>query len=93
MPAAEELVAHNRTVEEVCEAIGADKLIYQDVSDLIASTHEGNKDISEFEVSVFTGEYITGDVDENYLAALNGARSDDAKTARDDDPGVRLVAL
>ncbi|MFT6398706.1 MAG: amidophosphoribosyltransferase [Bradymonadia bacterium] len=93
MPAADELVAHNRSVEEICEVIGADWLIYQDIADLIASTHEGNKKITEFEVSVFTGEYITGDVDANYLAALNGERSDDAKSARDQETNEPLAAL
>jgi amidophosphoribosyltransferase len=93
MPAADELVAHNRSVEEICEVIGADWLIYQDIADLIASTHEGNKKITEFEVSVFTGEYITGDVDANYLAALNGERSDDAKSARDQETDEPLAAL
>ena len=82
MPSAEELVAHDRNVQEICEVIGADWLIFQDIDDLIASAHEGNRDITEFELSIFNGEYVTGDVDEEYLRELNGARSDAARTAR-----------
>ena len=35
MPSASELVAHDRTVGEVQEIIGADRMIYQDLQDLI----------------------------------------------------------
>ena len=31
MPFVDELVAHGRTVEQICKEIGADKLIYQDL--------------------------------------------------------------
>ena len=79
MPAAHELIAHNRTVEEICEAIGADWLIYQNVEDLIECVHYGNADIAEFETSCFTGQYITGDVDVHYLDRLEKARNDSAK--------------
>ena len=82
MPAADELVAHNRDTEGICAVIGADRLVFQDVDDLVDACQEGNKDIDQFELSVFTGEYVTGDVDESYLRALGGARSDAAKTAR-----------
>ena len=43
MPAAHELIAHNRTEEEVCVAIGADKVIYQDLNDLIDAVRKGNQ--------------------------------------------------
>ena len=36
MPAADELIASGRTEEEVETLIGADRLIYQDLDDLIA---------------------------------------------------------
>jgi amidophosphoribosyltransferase len=79
MPAASELIAHNRTDEQVEELIGADWLIFQDLPDLIAASQEGNPDIKKFECSVFDGKYITGDVDERYLKALEKARNDKAK--------------
>ena len=82
MPAAAELVAHGRDTEEIRKVIGADRLVFQDVEDLVDAAREGNKEIDSFELSIFTGEYITGDVDQSYLDALGGARSDAAKSAR-----------
>ena len=79
MPAAKELIAHGRSVEEVQEIIGADWLIYQDLDDLIASAREGNPDIDGFDCSVFDGKYVTGDVDAAYLERLERMRNDDAK--------------
>jgi len=88
MPAAEELIAHNRTEQQVCELIGADRLIYQDLEDLIKSCSIGNPAISEFDVSCFTGNYVTGDISTDYLNHLEKSRSDKAKqrrNAREDD--------
>ncbi|HEY8570625.1 amidophosphoribosyltransferase [Microbulbifer sp.] len=82
MPSATELVAHDRTTEEVREEIGADWLIYQDLPDLIVSSGEGNTEIKQFENSVFDGEYITGDVTEEYLNSLHAARNDNAKESK-----------
>ena len=76
MPAVEELIAHDRTLDEICAEIGADKLIFQDLADLVASAREGNSNITRFEDSVFTGEYVTGGVTEEYLAKLKAARRD-----------------
>lgn len=81
MPAAAELIASGKTEKEIEEAIGADWLIYQDIEDLISTASEGNPDVTRFECSVFTGEYITGDVDEVYLKRLENLRSDSAKKA------------
>ncbi|GAB1257141.1 amidophosphoribosyltransferase [Aurantivibrio plasticivorans] len=82
MPSASELIAHGRTTEEVCQEIGADLLIYQDLDDLIAASREGNPDIDAFECSVFTGEYITGDVDTTYLDRIESERNDKIKSLR-----------
>lgn len=76
MPSAQELIAHGREVEEVRELIGADWLIYQDIQDLIDSCSEGNQEITEYDCSVFTGEYVTRDVDQNYLARVDALRND-----------------
>jgi amidophosphoribosyltransferase len=83
MPAASELVAAGHTEDEVCKIIGADWLIYQDLDDLVASSGEGNPDIHRFDCSVFDGEYVTGDVDNEYLSRLARQRSDDAKSERE----------
>ncbi|MCP4465596.1 MAG: amidophosphoribosyltransferase, partial [Halieaceae bacterium] len=80
MPAASELVAHDRSVEQVREIIGADKLIYQDLDDLINAVQKRDKsEVKRFDTSVFDGEYITGDVSEHYLEQLELLRSDGAK--------------
>jgi len=85
MPAATELVAHDRNVDEIKKAIGADWLIYQDLDDLIAAVQEGNPEIKQFEASVFNNEYITGGVDKAYLAALEALRADGVKQTSDDE--------
>ncbi|WP_299591801.1 amidophosphoribosyltransferase [uncultured Microbulbifer sp.] len=88
MPSATELVAHNRTTEEVCEEIGADWLIYQELEDLVESSAEGNSEIQEFDCAVFDGKYITGDVTEEYLESLHAARNDNAKSSKGNDSSL-----
>lgn len=80
MPSASELVANNRTEEEVAEFIGVDKLIYQDLGDLIEAVGAGNTQISCFDTSCFSGEYVTGDITPEYLANIANARNDGAKS-------------
>ena len=70
MPFVEELVAYNKTVEEVCIAIGADKLIYQDLDDLVSAVQSLNESIKSFDTSCFSGEYITPGVNKKYLSNL-----------------------
>ncbi len=79
MPVASELIAHGRSEEEVGELIGADRIFYQDLEDLKAACREVSPQIEQFDCSVFDGQYITGDVDDDYLAALEAARNDAAK--------------
>ncbi|QTM01723.1 amidophosphoribosyltransferase [Mannheimia sp. ZY171111] len=80
MPTCEELVAYDRSVEDVAEMIGVDKLIFQDLTALYKSIQIENPSIHNFDDSVFTGEYITGDIDKGYLDAIANARNDKAKT-------------
>ena len=79
MPTVKELIAYNRTNDEVCKLIGADALIFQDLKDLEDAVRSENPALEEFEESVFTGHYITPGVDEEYFAFLDQQRSDDAK--------------
>jgi amidophosphoribosyltransferase len=92
MPNSDELIAHGRTDEEVCKEIGADWLLFQDLEDLVEAVRKGSDDIQGFDDSVFTGNYITGDIDEKYLDLLQSARSDTAKKERreDDDAVIDL---
>ena len=82
MPATSELIASNRSDEEVAAEIDADWLIYQTLEDLIETAKEGNPDINEFETSIFTGKYITPLI-ENYLEDLENTRKDELKIQRE----------
>jgi amidophosphoribosyltransferase len=83
MPAASELIANGRSIDEVQELIGADKLIYQDLHGLIRSVRHDNSGISDFDTSCFSGEYVTGDVTDAYLDELEQRRNDAAKQKRE----------
>lgn len=85
MPAAHELIAHDRTEDEVCEAIGADRVIYQELGDLIDAVRKGNRDIEHFDTSCFSKEYITGDIDDAYLERTEALRNDGAQTERNSE--------
>lgn len=84
MPATAELIAHGRNDLQIQEALGADWLIYQDLEDLVEACREGNDDITQFDTSCFSGEYITG-VEPGYLEALELRRSDAMKAQRRDE--------
>ena len=79
MPSVNELIAHGRNEDEIARAIGADKLVYQDLPDLVEAVREGNPKISGFDTSCFSGEYITGSVSQDYLDDLEKIRCDTAK--------------
>ncbi|MEW8013783.1 MAG: amidophosphoribosyltransferase [Candidatus Sedimenticola endophacoides] len=84
MPAASELVAHGRSEREVQEWIGVDRLIFQDLHDLIDAVVKRDKsDVTAFDTSVFDGHYVTGDVNDQYLEQLELLRCDTAKQERD----------
>ena len=76
MPAIKELVAHNRTIRQIRNFIGADELIYQDLDDLRSSASIGNPKITKFEDSVFTGIYCDSFVTKKYLQKLEDSRQD-----------------
>jgi amidophosphoribosyltransferase len=82
MPSSSELIAHGRTEEEIGKEIGADWLIFQDLEDLIQAVKKRSDSIEGFDASVFTGEYITGDIDNSYLNNLQSTRNDAAKNER-----------
>ncbi len=93
MPAASELVASGRSVEEVAKAIGADWLVYQTLDDLVQACQHDNARITEFDTSCFSGEYVTGDVTPEYLERLRLERSDAAKAHRrnGDRAGLKIA--
>lgn len=81
------LVGYNRNEEEIAQVIGADQVIYQDLEDLVECCKSAT--IKDFEVGVFTGEYITG-VEENYLQALEKIR---AQNQRRNDQRARGLSV
>ncbi|MFB3116765.1 MAG: amidophosphoribosyltransferase [Gammaproteobacteria bacterium] len=83
MPTVNELIAHNKTEEEIAKLIGADWLIYQDLEKLIESTQTGDVYINSFDLSCFNGKYVTGDVNQEYLDHIEGMRNDSAKSKRE----------
>lgn len=89
MPAAHELVAHDRDEDEIQECIGADGLIYQRLEDLIRSVIHARSDIDGFDTSCFSGEYVTGDITAAYLKKLETRRNDAAKS---DSLGAQTLA-
>lgn len=76
MPTVEELIAHNRTDEDVQREIGADWVVYQELTDLIEAVRRGNCTIKGFDTSCFDGKYVTGDVTPEFLHRLNHSRRD-----------------
>ena len=83
MPSANELVAHGRDVEDICDLIGADKLVFQSIEDLVAAVKTGNPEIQGFDTSVFDGIYITNDINSDYLERLDARRNNSSKEESD----------
>ena len=81
MPAREEYIAHNRTVDEIGDAIGADWMIYQKLDDLVTACLGAAEREVTFDCSCFDGVYVAGTIDEEYLNRLESRRKDAAKDA------------
>ncbi|NJD05342.1 MAG: amidophosphoribosyltransferase [Methylococcaceae bacterium] len=88
MPAVEELIANGRSEAEIQQELGCDWLIYQDLADLIDAVQKGNPAIARFDTSCFDKDYVTGDVDQDYLDHIGLQRSDEAKSQRNGDPSI-----
>ena len=83
MPTSSELVAHNRTVDEIREIIGCDALIYQDVDGMKKAIGSLNPKLDGFDASCFDGVYVTGDIDAAGIARMNESRM--GQEEQDDD--------
>ncbi|SPL69545.1 amidophosphoribosyltransferase [Acinetobacter stercoris] len=93
MPAKAELIASGRSVEEIRDIIGADRLIFQDLDDLKNAVRTTKvPTVQEFDCSVFDGVYVTGDIDTSYLDNLEKKRSDTAKKKKDGYIDVNIDA-
>jgi amidophosphoribosyltransferase len=74
MPTSSELVAHNRTVEQIREIIGCDALIYQDVDGMKKAIGSLSTKLAGFDASCFDGVYVTGDISSDDIERLNEKR-------------------
>jgi amidophosphoribosyltransferase len=81
MPTRDELIATGRSDEEIAREIGADQLIYQDLSALIDDVRSVNPKVMSFEDSCFSGNYVTGDVTQAYLDGVEAQRREGTKQA------------
>ena len=79
MPAANEFIANGRSIEEINEKIGSDKLFYQTLDDLVESILLDTDLEMDFDSSCFDGKYVTGNITEAYLKKLHDKRNDTAK--------------
>ncbi len=88
MPANSEFIANNRTIDEINQHIGSDKLFYQTLTDLIKAVKNDENQEINFDSSCFDGQYVTGDVTEEYLKLLHEQRNDNAKMMNVDDDQI-----
>ena len=60
MPTAAELIAHDKTEQEVGEAIGADYMLYSDLDTLKQAILASSKEtkVTDFEDSIFSNNYL-----------------------------------
>ena len=86
MPTRAELIATGRDDAGIAEEIGADALVYQDLDALKNSVTKLRSDLTVFDASCFDGCYITGDIDEYYLDAVEGKRGG-GKSGKSDEDG------
>jgi len=66
MPNRDELIAHDRTIREIAENLEIDNLVYQSVENLSKSIISDSS-IEDLEMRCFTGFYVTGTVNQEYL--------------------------
>ncbi len=83
MPTQTELVAHNRSIDDIRQYIGCDALIYQDVAGMKEAVRKCNPAITNFEASCFDGVYVTGDIEVGDVQRINSERSVNAENAED----------
>lgn len=75
LPTRDELVACDRTEEDIRQQIGADELVYQDVGGLLeAITRKGRLHFTKPHMAFFDGDYATGDVTEDVLRFVERQR-------------------
>jgi amidophosphoribosyltransferase len=90
MPTRAELIAAERSEEEVAREIGADALVYQDLEELKDAVRQVNPRLTGFETSCFDGVYITGDITSDYLRDIEIQRDARRDSAEDENAQLDL---
>jgi amidophosphoribosyltransferase len=94
MPTRGELIATDRSDEEIAAEIGADGLVYQDIEALKTSVRElSDGRLSSFDASCFDGNYITGDISPEYLDEIEAARNGSPKKSSEDGGASQQMHL
>jgi len=88
MPTRAELIATDRTTDEIASEIGADAVIYQEMDALIEAVRTVNPKLTQFETSCFDGSYITGDVTSEYLASVEKERDPSRQNGEEEPTSV-----
>jgi amidophosphoribosyltransferase len=94
MPTCDELIACERTEEAICQELGADALIYQDLDDLVSAIE--HESVNRFDTACFDGHYVTGGINRNYLSSLEQRRNEATRAdsslveSTDDESGIGL---
>ena len=95
MPTKDELVAHNRSVDEIRQIIDCDALIYQDVDAMKLAVANavlpGFPKVQGFDASWFDGVYVTGDVSAEDIERLNENRPSQQDDSEADSDRSRLA--
>lgn len=74
MPTRKDFIAHNLKTETIAKVIGADKIFYQELKDLIKAANIGNKEITGFCGACFSGKYPTTEITEEVLKHVENMR-------------------
>jgi amidophosphoribosyltransferase len=75
IPTSNELIASYRNETEIAVEIGADKVIYNDLVDVIDACISHSTTRRKFETSCFDGCYITGNINDEYFKKLEKKRN------------------
>jgi amidophosphoribosyltransferase len=77
IPTTQELIANNKTPDEIAEILGATRVIYNTLEDVIDACRESSvlTGPTQFECSCFDGNYITGNITKEYLENLQRERT------------------
>lgn len=89
IPTRNELIASDKTTDEIALYLNADRVIYLSLDDLTAAVAGENESIKHFETSCFDGIYPVGNITKTYLQQLE----EKIKTDDSDALSQRILPL